>query len=149
MTPELKPGYDCVFTVTDYRDGPLKGIANYRGEPHFYERVCDDAKDDNSELFRLTPIDAETFRVAMEDWNIWRRWESAFHNGKADINTHPALPHEAGRHAELKRILDESLVTDPQKAFTLAGQFESLGEPGLSKGVWQPLQVKWVAPQMP
>jgi hypothetical protein len=74
MKPKLKPGFECVFTVTDYCDGPPKGIANYRGKPHFYERVVDEAKDDYSELFRLTPLDAETFRVAMEYWNIWRRW---------------------------------------------------------------------------
>jgi hypothetical protein len=38
MKPEeLKPGYERVFAVTDYHDGPRKGIANYQGEPHFYE----------------------------------------------------------------------------------------------------------------
>jgi hypothetical protein len=31
---ELKPGYEMVFTVTDYCDGPRKGIANYQDKPH-------------------------------------------------------------------------------------------------------------------
>jgi hypothetical protein len=43
-TDDLQPGYECVFTVTDYYDGPRKGIANYNGRPHFYECVFDGAK---------------------------------------------------------------------------------------------------------
>ena len=35
--PQLQPGYKEVFTVTDYYDGPRKGIANFKGLPHFYE----------------------------------------------------------------------------------------------------------------
>ena len=57
-TDKLKPGFEAVFTITDYHDGPRKGIANYHGQPHFYECIFDDAKDDYSELFWLTPLDA-------------------------------------------------------------------------------------------
>jgi hypothetical protein len=56
---ELKPGYEAVFTVTGYYDGPRQGIANYLGAPHFYDCVFDKAKDNYSELFRLMPIDPE------------------------------------------------------------------------------------------
>lgn len=143
---QLKPGYECVFTVTEYYDGPRKGIANYQGKPHFYECIFDEAKDDYSELFRLTPLDSEAFQVAMEDWEIWRKWEFAFHGGKTGIGTHPALPHEAERHAELKSILDKVLVTDPIKAISRIGHFEVLGTPDLPKGVIRPLQVKWTSP---
>ena len=94
--------------------------------------------------FLLTPIDAET--LAMADWSIWQRWELAFKTGKADMNTHPALPHEAMRHAELKPILDRTLVTNPEKAITKIGRFEPLGEQTLPMGVLRTLQVKWTAP---
>jgi hypothetical protein len=148
MNPEeLKPGYERVFTVTDYYDGPVQGIANYQGEPHFYESIFDEANDEYSKLFRLTPLDAETFHLAMEDWNIWKRWEFAYLGGQTDISTHPALPHDANRHTELKRILDGTLVTDPQKAFTRVGQFDVFGEPRLPNGVIRPLQVKWIPPE--
>ena len=143
---ELKPGYECVFTVTEYYDGPCKGIANYQGNPHFYECFFDEAKEEYSEVFRLTPLDSETLQLAMEDWEIWRRWEFAFHDGKTDIDTHPALPHEANRHAELKSILDKVLVTDLMKAISRIGKFEVLGAPNLPKGVFRPLQVKWIQP---
>jgi hypothetical protein len=103
----LKPGYERVFTVTEYFDGPRKGNANYHGRPHFYECVFDEANDNYSDLFQLTPVDTEIFELAMEDWGIWRRWEIAFHTGKADIATRPALPHETKRHLELKNTFAE------------------------------------------
>jgi hypothetical protein len=60
-----------------------------------YECIFAEAEDNYSDLFRLTPLDVEIFQLAMEDWSIWQRWELAFNTGKADISTHPALPHEA------------------------------------------------------
>ena len=106
MNPEeIKPGYERVFTVTDYHDGPRKGIANHEGEPHFYECIFAEGEDEYSELFRLTPLGTDTFQLAMEDWAIWRRWEEVFHAGNVDISTHPALPHETARHEELKQTL--------------------------------------------
>jgi hypothetical protein len=143
---ELKPGYEMVFTVTDYYDGPRKGIANYQDKPHLYECIFDETAEDYSESFLLTPLNLETFQLAMEDWEIWRRWEDALYAGKADRSTHPALPQEARRHAELKQILDKSLVTDPQKAVTRIGQFDALGKSNLPRGVIRPLQVKWTEP---
>ena len=142
----LKEGYERVFTVTEYYDGPRKGIANYQGNPHLYECVFDEARGDYSEVYRLTSLDSGTFQLAMEDWEIWRRWEFAYHDGKIDFNTHPALPHEANRHSELKLILDRVLVTDPTKAISRVAQFEVLGTPSLPKGVMRPLQVKWSSP---
>jgi len=145
-TVRLKPGYELVFTVADYYDGPRKGIANYQGKPHLYECIFDEAADNYSEFFLLTPLDSESFKLAMEDWEIWRHWEDAFHSGKVDKSTHPALPHEARRHAELKQILDKSLLTDPQKAVKRIGHFDVLGKSSLPKGVLPTLQVKWNEP---
>jgi hypothetical protein len=69
----------------------------------------DEAKGNYSDLFRLTPIDADIFQLAMEDWSSWQRWELAFKTGKTGIRMHPALPDETNRHLELKRILDRPL----------------------------------------
>jgi len=148
MSPEgLKPGYEYVHTVTDYYDGPRKGIANYQGRPHLYECVFDEIKGNYSELFSLAPVDSETFQLAMEDWTIWQRWELAYHSSKTELDTHPALPHEAARHAELQGILDKVLMIDPQRAIAKIGRFEALGNASLPKGVLRPLQVEWTDPQ--
>ena len=142
-TADLKAGYERVHTVVDYYDGPRKGVADFQGQPHLYECVFDESKGNYSESFLLTPLDAECFRFALEDWAIWQRWELAYYTGKADLSTHPALPHESERHQELQRILERALVADPTKAVTRIGHFEALGGEPLPKGVLRPLQVKW------
>lgn len=142
-TADLKPGYERVYTVLDYYDGPRKGVADFRGQPHLYECIFDESKGNYSESFLLTPLDAESFRFALEDWAIWQRWELAYHTGKADLSTHPALPHESERHQELQRILEKVLVVDQTKAVTRIGHFEALLRETFPKGVPRPLQVKW------
>ena len=121
---ELQPGYERVFTVTEYYDGPRQGIANFKGEPHFYDCVFDDARDDYSNLFRLTPVTPAAFKLAIEDWSIWERWESAFNTGKANRDFHPALPEDRARHDELKRLLESSLKTDMESCLCQEGHFD-------------------------
>lgn len=142
-TGDLKPGYEAVFTVTDYYDGPRRGIANYKGKPHLYASIFDESKDEYTDLFWLTPIDTATFELAMEDWAIWQRWELAYHTGKTSLATHPALPVDAAQNKELKRKLEKALIINPQTAFKVAGKFEVRGKRDLPKGVMRSLQVSW------
>jgi hypothetical protein len=65
-TADLKPGYERVYTVIDYYDGPRKGIADYRGKPHFYECIFDESKNDYTDSFLLAPVDPQSFQLAME-----------------------------------------------------------------------------------
>lgn len=124
---ELKPGYEEVFTVTDYYDGPRQGIANYIGVPHFYECIFDENKQNYSDLFRLTPLEPSVFQLAMESWSIWERWESAFRAGRANRDSHPALPEDRPRYEELERVLDSVLKTDMAKCIVRKGSFEVVG----------------------
>jgi len=147
VTPaELEPGYEQVFSVTDYYDGPLQRVADFQGEPHFYDRVFAVERDEYSDLFHLTPISHQTLELAIEDWAIFRRFELAFHTGKATIETHPALPQDRARHEELKVVLDAALRTDFDKCVTRIGIFETLGSQPLPRGVLRDLQVKWTMP---
>ena len=125
---------DIVHTVTDYYDGPRGGIANFHGRPHIYSSVWDEAADDWSDTFLLLPIDDETFRLAMEDWAIWCRWERAFHAGQISHDTHPALPNERVRHDDLEIILTPRLTVDPKQAISVRGRFEtrSPAQPGIT-----------------
>jgi hypothetical protein len=124
---QSEPGNEIVFTVTDYHDGPLDGIANFQGKPHFYERIFDSAIDDYSDMYRLTPVDDRTFRLAMEAWGIWCRWEVAFDTGRARMESHPALPQDAARHQQLNDILDKALQSSPS-AITRTENFSALGD---------------------
>jgi hypothetical protein len=140
-------GNEIVFTVNDYYDGPLKGIANFQDKPHFYERIFDSATDDYLDLYRLTPVDERTFRMALEDWEIWCRWEVAFHASKAKIESHPALPEDTSRHEELKQILDKALQSSTN-AIVRTGAFSAGGNSDVA-GIRRPQQVKWTNPSTP
>lgn len=139
------PSNDTVFTVTEYYDGPVNGIANFQGEPHFYERMFDSASDSYSDKYRLTPIDKPIFRLAMEDWEIWRRWELAFHAGKTQMETHPALPEDTATHRELEPILSQALQSSPT-AITRTGTFSASGQSESAPGIMRGLQVRWSNP---
>lgn len=57
----LEPGYERVYTVNEYYDGPRKGIADYCGEPHLYECILNESDGDYSGLFRLSPMTLKFF----------------------------------------------------------------------------------------
>src|SRR5690349_12683020 len=113
----LKPGFEEVFTVTDYYDGPRQGIANFNGKPHFYDCVFDEARKNFSDRYRLTAVPNHIFDLAMEEWAIWERWQTAFHAGKTSKESHPALPQDRTRHEQIRTVLDSTLKTDELTCF--------------------------------
>ena len=141
--PELQPGYEEVFTVTDYYDGPREGVANFRGQPHFYECIFDGIKGDYSDLYRLTPLSLRIFELAKEDWAIWKKWEAAYHSGKTTFDSHPALSEDRARHEEIREVLDPALTTNEAVCVTQRGSFKRLGSEEYPKSVMRPLQVRW------
>ncbi len=102
--------HEAVHTVTDYYDSPRRGIADFYGRPHAYQSLWDNFEDDWSDAFLLQPIHDETFRLAMEDWEIWHRWKSAFHSGRTTLETHPALPADRHRHDEVAAVPQASFA---------------------------------------
>ena len=130
---------ETVHTITEHYDGPVRGIADFRGQPHYYERQFNDSTDEWSDIYWLTPIDDETFGLAMEAWQIWRRWETAFHQHQTTLATHPALPADRARGDELATLLKQRLVVDQQRALVAQGSFEYSKE-GVA---WQLPRVRW------
>jgi hypothetical protein len=140
-----KPGFEEVFTVTDYYDGPRKGVANYHGQPHFYDCIFAEQGQDYSNLYRLTPVSQELFLLALEDWAIWKRWERAFH-GEVDHTAHPALPSERDRHLLIQSQLDERLQTDVEQCIVCSGAFANAGDGVSTPGILVDLVVRWAKP---
>ena len=136
----LETGYEPVHTVTDYYDGPRKGIADFEGSPHFYEAESDYLPD---ESFRLSPVKPQLFALALESWRIWRRWETALHEGRATRETHPALPEDRVRYDELAEVLDRELRIDDKNFVRTYGDFKPRDDSEWSGLGWRPLQVKW------
>ena len=82
----------------------------------------------------------------MEDWNLWQKWELAFHTGHATLESPPALPEDKARHEELKAILSSVLRIDSTSCIIRKGQFEVVGGSDLPKGVMRPMRVRWTEP---
>lgn len=139
-----KSGFEEVFTVTDYYDGPRGGIANFNGEPHLYD--CIFGKHDYSNLYWLTPVSQDLFLLALEDWAIWKRWERGFHAGEVNQDSHPALAAERDRHLHIQSLLDQQLKTDKERCIIRAGAFANAGTEAATQGILVELIVRWSEP---
>ena len=140
-------GFEDVFTVTDYYDGPRQGIANYLGSPHFFDCIFSDEKQDYSNLYRLTHVTDQTFQLALEDWAIWTRWDHAFKAGQTSEKTHPALPEDAVRHAEIQSLVADHLKTDPVSSIVRTAKFLILQPAEIRAGILIDLLVRWSEPE--
>ena len=129
--------YEVVFNMTDYWDGPRAGVANFMGRPHFYQSLFDEKADDWSDTFVLTPIDEETFKLELEDWEIWKRWEHAWRRGQAPLDSHPALPEDKARYEEIAIALKDSAKVDSEVTIRVKADFER----GEGK---EPIGVRWI-----
>jgi hypothetical protein len=116
-----------VYTITDWYDGPRKGVANFDGQPHYYECQWYAGFEAEPGDYLLTPVDAETYQLALEDWAIWQRWEAAFAAGTTPQATHPTLPEDQARHQEMEQLLLPKLVTNPQCCRRATGEFHYSG----------------------
>ena len=115
--------FEILYTTTDYYDGPRRGVTDFNGKPHFYESCWADI-DGEDDVFLLTPIFPGTLALALEAWAIWLRWSAAFRAGLTTLETHPALPEDRTRHAELDRLLKSLLTTDMSVAISAKARFD-------------------------
>ena len=117
-----------VFTVGHFYDGPRAGIAEYRGYPCLYECQYSESEDEYTEFYRLSKVDEQLFQLALEDWDIFLKWRTAFDEGKTDQSTHPALPEDRRRHVEIQNILSPKLKIDENNQVTVRGSFIPTGD---------------------
>jgi hypothetical protein len=129
--------------MTDYYDGPRQGIADFGGVPHLYVSEWDDGANIDANTFKLSPVRRRVLALALEAWAIWRRWETALHQGRTTPQTHPALPDERSRRDELEEILDRELKIDEHGYVRAQGDFRPLDDPAWNGFGWRPLQVHW------
>ena len=138
--------FEVVHTLTDWYDGERKGIADYCGQPHLFESEWRDRENMDADTFLLSPIDAETFSLALESWAIWRRWETAFHQGEVSAESHPALLEDRMRHEELESLLEGRLKVNPSQLLRKNADFQVRNDPNWSGYGFRPLEVQWREP---
>jgi hypothetical protein len=134
--------FEIVHTCPGWWDGPREGIANFQGLPHLFESDWGEYEG-KPERFFLHPLDAETFKLALEDWAIWLRWETAFHQGRTGTDTHPALPEERERHDELAVLLQGRLVMPSEGTCRKEASFRGRNDASWSGFGFSPLEVEW------
>ncbi len=125
--------YEAVHTITDWYDGARSGVADFNGEPHYYENHWNEGELFGGEIYLLKPLDTETFALAMESWNIYLRWEVARQEGRASDETCPTLPEERERYDEIEKTLAERLLVSPETSVQATAEFV----------YGQPTKVKW------
>lgn len=139
--------YERVHTVDNYFDGPREGLADYQGCPHRYKSEWDDAADDWADAFQLTPVDAETFELEIERWQIWRTWERAFHSGQVPKESHPGFGGKNARYDELGKLIALRIPALNPLEVRLVGVFRPLqGQPPLPGYMMRELEVEWSLP---
>lgn len=123
--------FETVHTMTDWYDGPRRGVAMVSGRPHLYESCWSDIDSIEDDVYLLSPISDTLLSAAIEDWQIWERWSRAYKSGDATLESHPALPEERTRHTDLQRILKTQLVIDENSklAATATFRYKAQGEP--------------------
>jgi len=135
MERDATTAWQRVHTVNEFYDGEIFGVADYRGRPHVYEKQWNDVSQEYGPLFRLSEIEPELLALVLEDWAIWLRWEAAFHEGQATLETHPALPSDRARHEALKAEIGDRLEAKRGGPILTTGEFRY--RDGLPEVLWR------------
>lgn len=138
----LQTGFEPVHVIYDYWDQPRSGVADYHGEPHWFENVFDEARDTHSDDYWLTRLTPDEFANAKEQSEIFLRWRQAFDRGEVDLSSHPALPDESERYAELKNRIQNAIKSNETQRFKVSGKFILLGAPMKNREM-ATFQVQW------
>lgn len=151
--------WEPVLSVDDYYDGPLSGVAEYRGVVHSYEAFFDYAKDEwagelrcveaeqRQKLFHyhyLTPLSQELLAFMDERSDMFRKWQAAYRAGEVEHSTHPVLPEERERYESLGQRQDEYLKAHASNLIQLSffRRLDALRVPSVH-GTWE---VSWLEP---
>ncbi|MEP3636224.1 MAG: hypothetical protein ABJN14_03070 [Paracoccaceae bacterium] len=78
-----------VYSVWYFYDCPRCGIADFNGEPHYFNCRFDRDVDEYSTIFDLKKIDEKTFETALELKAVFRDSTASFHSGEMSLQISP------------------------------------------------------------
>lgn len=133
--------WERLYAIHGFHDRPRSGVADYGGQPHFFECEFSEALDDYTEKYLLSPIDSELLAFVVEHWAIWIRWREAFHRGEVTIEQHPALDEDRERYEAIAQAIGDRLKIVPEKAQAMKATFRwPRPNPGRDEGEvqWRP-----------
>ena len=133
--------FQKVHVIWELYDGVRSGIADYNELPHYFKCIFDG---DYTDRFELYPISESTLDLAIEQWEIFREWESKYHRGHEVIANHPAGPNGNERYCNIESILKEIISQLGDPVVIAIPQFEVLpGQDDLPDGILRKMSVRW------
>lgn len=103
---------DKVWTVNDYFDGCILGVADFNYMHCIYERIFEGEKDAWTNNYYLTPISSEDFEIIINSWEIWKKWRMNFDRGIKQASYESKI--------DLEKI---SMQSNEYRKLTLHGEF--------------------------
>ena len=104
--------YEKVHTVNDYWDGPIEGVADFRGKPHKFKLLFDENEDDYSTDYELQKISTKEFDLILQSWSLWIKWNDKKNKTKEEFDSHPILPSDKEEcekiDAQLKKLAEST-----------------------------------------
>jgi hypothetical protein len=120
---DINDNRDRVLSIWEYVDQPIKGVAIYKGMPHWFDRIFDQKRDEYSNRFWLTPLDERLCSLELECRALFDSWRREFDVGKVSIATHPGLSGPQTRFSAAKAELDSGIENIRDQRMELAGRF--------------------------
>jgi hypothetical protein len=111
-----------VHTIHNFYDRPRSSVANFNGEPHWFERIFSEASDDYADTYALVPLPAEVVSADLEANAIFKAWNNEFAAGRVSQDTHPALRGRNVRFAALQKVVSDYVASHSPTA-TMRGKF--------------------------
>ena len=112
--------------------------------PHAFALAGD--LDADAPRYRLKPLSAAAFELFSEYWQMWRRWEDAFHRGSVNVAIPPVLAEDRQRHDEIEPTVKSALAVPSESGPVARGDFRpSALRDEASDGRWGGFEVVWTS----
>lgn len=123
----LLVNWEKVHTVNQFYDCPILGVADFRGVPHIYQAIMDTPELADQHIYHLMAIDEELLRLVVEGWELWIQKIEGSTNSSEQVSNET-------RRLELKEMVDDRLIADPEKSFVMKADFRKQSE---SQSSWK------------
>jgi uncharacterized protein involved in tellurium resistance len=119
--------YEKVHTVNDYWDGPIEGVADFRGKPHKFKLLFDENEDDYSTDYELQKISTKEFDLILQSWSLWIKWNDKKNKTKEEFDSHPILPSDKEECEKIDAQLKKLAESNDSNKFKIKGFFNRFG----------------------
>jgi hypothetical protein len=131
-----------VHGILGYYDGILDGVADFMGRPHAF--VIEGDLEADEPHYRLKALSASEFELFSEYWQMWRRWEDAFHGGEVRAGEPAVLPEDRPRHDEIEPRVKRALAVSADSGPCARGVFRPMASKNPERdGRWGGFEVVW------